>query len=70
MKQIWLCGACFERVHWKKGKEGKTLAHEHECFTFDIDPILVRIPDKNEIAIIVPKEPLMVIIEELLEQRA
>lgn len=70
MKQIWLCGACLERVYWEKGKEGKTLAFDHECFEFDIDPINVKIPDKDEIAIIVPREPLMVIIEELLEQKA
>lgn len=69
MRTVWLCGACLERVHWEEGKEGKTLAHDHECFTFDIDPILVKIPDKDEIAIIVPKEPLMGIIEKFLEQQ-
>jgi hypothetical protein len=33
----WECPACKQQVYWEK--EGKTLAHDHDCFERDIDPV-------------------------------
>jgi hypothetical protein len=43
----WECEACKEEVFWVE--EGKTLAHDHDCFEKGIDPVrmaLVEGPEK------------------------
>lgn len=32
----WECGACQTELFWEE--EGKTLAHDHDCFERGIDP--------------------------------
>lgn len=33
----WECPACGQEVYW--AEEEKTLAHDHDCFEKDIDPV-------------------------------
>lgn len=39
----WRCGACKTEVFWKE--EGKTLAHDHDCFEKGIDPERMEIAE-------------------------